>query len=177
MHMINLTLALCLIISGNTTHLDKLQNEVKSIMYLSEIMDAREWRYMMSKREELQDDFKMLMNRAHDLRDAPFLSDHHRFAIGRDEINALLVFNRQYMTHLQSMRGLFPNDAALMRVIAETDALYQAWDSLRDAKTDYYYCHVRRQALMKLKSLIGAEAFERGAMPGNVPEWRFVEVR
>ena len=59
----------------------------------------------------------------------------------------------------------------------EVKALYVVWDALRDAKCDYYFIHIRRQALLKLREKIGAEAFAAGQMPPYVPMWRFSEVR
>ena len=58
----------------------------------------------------------------------------------------------------------------------ETDHLYQVWDSVRDARCNYYYVTVRRQALKTLREMIGTEAFYRGELPPHVPVWRFPEI-
>ena len=58
----------------------------------------------------------------------------------------------------------------------ETDRLYQVWDSVRDARCDFYYVTVRRQALKKLRDLIGEDAYLDAELPANVPTWRFNEM-
>ena len=60
-------------------------------------------------------------------------------------------------------------------MLAETDRLYLVWDAVRDARCDFYYVTVRRQALKKLRDLVGDEAYATGELPPNVPTWRFRE--
>ena len=59
--------------------------------------------------------------------------------------------------------------------LKETDCLYQVWDSVRDARCEYYYITVRRQALKKLHPLLGPDAYAGGEWPPHVPLWRFSE--
>jgi hypothetical protein len=58
-------------------------------------------------------------------------------------------------------------------VLLETDRLYQVWDAVRDARCDYYYVNVRRQALERLRELVGDEAYYSGDLPPCVPLWHF----
>src|SRR5262245_32582518 len=59
----------------------------------------------------------------------------------------------------------------------ETDRLYGVWDAARDARCEFYYVTVRRQALKKLKEMIGDNAYALGELPPYVPEWRFSEAK
>ncbi len=58
-------------------------------------------------------------------------------------------------------------------VLDETKRLYRVWDAVRDSKCEFYYVTVRRQALRKLRDLVGPEAYEAGDLPPHVPVWRF----
>ena len=51
------------------------------------------------------------------------------------------------------------------------------WDAVRDARCEFYYVTVRRQALKKLRDLVGEEAYLAGTLPPNVPTWRFNELK
>ena len=61
--------------------------------------------------------------------------------------------------------------------VAETDRLYRVWDAVRDARCEFYYVTVRRQALKRLKEMVGDEAFAEVDLPPHVPGWRFQEAR
>jgi hypothetical protein len=58
----------------------------------------------------------------------------------------------------------------------ETEHLYQVWDTVRDARCDYYYVTVRRQALKKLRKMLGVDDYYFGKLPPPVPLWRFQEI-
>jgi hypothetical protein len=58
----------------------------------------------------------------------------------------------------------------------EADRLYQVWDTVRDARCDYYYVTVRRQALKRLRDMLGSDAYYSGVLPPHVPLWRFQRV-
>ena len=45
--------------------------------------------------------------------------------------------------------------------------------TVRDARSEYYYVTVRRQALVLLRHLAGNHAFYSGQLPPHVPIWRF----
>ena len=109
--------------------------------------------------------------------DAPRVADGMRFP-ERAAVNELVRFNRSYLKHLQQRQQLEVDRAdALRAVMWETDRLYQVWDAVRDARCEFYYVTVRRQALKKLKDLVGDEAYQTGTLPPNVPTWRFNEMR
>ena len=61
-------------------------------------------------------------------------------------------------------------------MLLEADRLYQIWDLVRDNRCDYYYVTVRRQALKKLKEMIGDQAYYSGQLPPHVPVWQFARI-
>ena len=139
----------------------------------AEILDVRETRYVLSREEDLLSDLRMLQRRYADLADAPALCDSLRFP-DRSTVNELLVFNRAYRSYLESRQPMELVHASYLRaVLKEVDDLYQVWDKVRDARCEYYYVTVRRQALKELRSLIGEEAYYEGRLPPHVPLWRF----
>jgi hypothetical protein len=141
-----------------------------------EILDPREVRYVMAREDEFLTDLRMLQRRQRDLYDAPPLFDADRFP-DRSTVNDLLIFNRTYRQYLDAMIPLYPNHAELKAAKDEVEQLYQLWDAVRDARCDYYYVHIRRQALKKLRDQLGPRDYQGAALPPHVPTWRFTEVR
>jgi hypothetical protein len=141
-----------------------------------EILDPREVRYILARPEDFASDVSLLRRRFHDLADAPVLRDSLRFP-EREVVNDLLAFNRAYRQHLSIRQPV-----ELIRwwefrtALQETDQLYNVWDTVRDARCDFYYVTVRRQALKRLRSLLGDEAYYFGRLPPHVPLWRFQEI-
>ena len=141
-----------------------------------EILDPREVRYVLARAEDFESDLNMLRRRYQDLKDAPKLTDCQRFP-DRGTVNDLLAFNRAYRRHLDARQALEQDRCAQLRAAQkETDWLYQVWDSVRDARCDYYYITVRRQALKRLHEMIGADAYDHGELPPFVPLWYFYEM-
>ena len=82
----------------------------------------------------------------------------------RTLINDMLAFNRAYRQHLDNRQAMELSNAwELHEMLLEADRLYQIWDLVRDTRCDYYYVTVRRQALKKLKELIGDQAYYSGS--------------
>lgn len=142
-----------------------------------EILDPRETRYVLARPEDFDADLNLLRRRRAELADAPKVGDAGRLP-GRDTVNEFIRFNRAYRKGLEA-RQVWEADRAdrIGEAVAETDRLYQVWDAVRDARCEFYYVTVRRQALAKLKAAVGPEAYETGALPPYVPEWRFRPVR
>jgi hypothetical protein len=141
-----------------------------------EILDPREVRYVLARAEDFQADMKLLRRRYRNLSSAPRLSECDRFP-DRTVVNDLLNFNRAYRQFLTVRQpvNLIHGDE-LREALNETDRLYQVWDAVRDARCNYYYVTVRRQALQQLRELVGVDAFYRGSLPPHVPVWRFPEI-
>jgi hypothetical protein len=141
-----------------------------------EILDPREVRYVLTRAEDFPTDLKLLRRRYADLADAPPLYDCMRFP-DRALVNDLLAFNRAYRQHLDNRQSLeLANAWELHQMLLESDRLYQIWDLVRDTRCDYYYVTVRRQALKKLKEMIGDQAYYSGCLPPHVPVWRFARI-
>jgi hypothetical protein len=141
-----------------------------------EILDAREVRYILARPEDFGADLALMRRRFHDLLDAPPLADGLRFP-DRNTVNEFLALNRTYRQHVDVRQ---PVELAhwweLRAALQETDQLYQIWDMVRDARCEYYYVTVRRQALKRLRELLGEEAYYSAKLPPSVPVWRFQKV-
>lgn len=141
-----------------------------------EILDSREIRYVLVRSEDFTSDLNLLRRRYRDLADAPPACDSERFP-ERATVNEFLAFNRAYRQHIdagspiESTRGW-----ELRTALQETDHLYYIWDTVRDARCEYYYVTVRRQALKRLRDLLGEEAYHTNKLPPFVPLWRFQEI-
>jgi hypothetical protein len=141
-----------------------------------EILDPREVRYVLMRSDDFAGDLKLLRRRYQELADAPPLHDHMRFP-DRALINDMLAFNRAYRQHLDNRQSLeLTYWWELREMLQEVDRLYTIWDTVRDARCDYYYVTVRRQALKKLREMVGEDAYCSGALPPHVPVWRFARI-
>jgi hypothetical protein len=146
---------------------------LQQIAVSMEIMDPREARYILNRPEDVQADLKLVRRRYQELLDAPSICDAVRFP-DRDIINDLLMFNRRYKQYMEQRLLLDRLEAEeVNEVIKECDQLYQIWDTIRDARCDYYYVTVRRAALKKLLDMIGPQAYYAGTLPSHVPLWGF----
>jgi hypothetical protein len=138
-----------------------------------EILDPREVRYVLARSEDFAADLQLLQRRYREFADAPPLCDSERLPDPKT-ISELLTFNRAYRQYLADRWALGQHGArGLRETIQETDALYQVWDTIRDARYDYFYVTVRRQALRRLRDALGSEAYDTGCLPPHVPVWRF----
>jgi hypothetical protein len=153
-----------------------VQEALQALAVEWEILDPREVRYVLARAEDFENDLNLLRRRYQDLHDAPKLLDCQRFP-DRGAVNDLLTFNRAYRRYLDARQAMEQDRSACVRAaLKETDWLYQVWDSVRDARCEYYYITVRRQALKRLKTMLGEEAYTGGELPPHVPLWRFAEV-
>jgi hypothetical protein len=154
-----------------------IQESIQSLAIEWEILDPREVRYVMARPEDWENDIALLRRRYQELKDAPRLADAQRFP-DRGTVNDLLAFNRAYRRHLDARQVLEQDRGQVLRTaLKETDQLYQVWDSVRDARCEYYYITVRRQALKRLRQMIGPDAYATADLPPHVPLWRFQEVK
>jgi len=142
-----------------------------------EILDERETRYVLSRLDDFECDLDLLRRRYADLRDAPRLADADRLPV-RDVVAQLIQFNRTYRQHLELRQAWEADRADVIGVaVAETDRLYKVWDAVRDARCEFYYVTVRRQALKRLRESLGEAAYEATDLPPHVPAWRFLPAR
>lgn len=154
----------------------RLQPVMQQLAVRWEILDPREVKYVLMRPEHFASDLDMLRRRYHELAGAPFVCDSLRFP-DRAAVTDMLSFNRAYRQHLDVRQPLeLPNWSEMRDVLQETDRLYQIWDTVRDARCEYYYITVRRQALKKLEEMVGPEAYLSGRLPPHVPLWRFQQI-
>jgi hypothetical protein len=150
-----------------------LRPALQGLAIQREVLDPREVRYILARPEDFAADLALLRRRCQDLANAPPLDDCLRFP-DRGTINDFLSFNRAYRQHIDVRQPVeLAHGWTLRAILQETDHLYQIWDTLRDARCDYYYVTVRRQALKRLRDLVGEEAYYSGSLPPYVPLWRF----
>jgi len=141
-----------------------------------EVLDPRETKYVLTRGEDFLSDLKLLRRRYQDLSEAPPVADSFRFP-DRQLVNELLAFNRSYRQHLDQRQAMEPALFwELREATLEADRLYQLWDNIRDARCEYYYVTVRRQALKKIKDMIGEAHYYNGQLPPHVPVWRFARI-
>ncbi len=153
----------------------EVQDSVQKLAVKWEILDPRETRYILARPEEFGIDINLLRRRYQEMKDVPHLADAQRLP-DRHTASDLIQFNRAFRKTLDTRKTLETDRTdEWLTVMAETDRLYQVWDSIRDARCDFYYVTVRRNAMQKLKTLIGDEAWDAGEMPPGVPVWRFNE--
>jgi hypothetical protein len=153
-----------------------LQPRLQALAVDWEVLDPREMRYMLTQPENFASDIKVLRRHYADLADAPPLHDGMRFP-ERTVVSDLLAFNRAYRQHLDTLLAVeLVHWWELREALQEADRLYQIWDTVRDARCDYYYVTVRRQALKRLREVLGDEAYCSGCLPPHVPLWRFQRI-
>src|SRR5262249_5203163 len=142
-----------------------LQPTLQAVAVGWEILDPREGRYFLTRPGGFAPGLPLLRRRHHDPAAAPPLHDSPPLP-SRDLLNAALPVNRAYRQHLTSRQSLeLASRWELHETLQETDRLYQIWDTVRDARCDYYYVTVRRQALKKLREAIGPQAYYSSCLP------------
>jgi hypothetical protein len=150
-----------------------LQFSLQSLAVRGEILDPRELRYILARPEDFLSDLQLIQSRYQDLASAPAVADCERFP-DRHLVNEMLAFNRAYKQHIDVRQPVELVHWWDLRVaLQEADRLYQIWDAVRDARCDYYYVVVRRQALKRLRNLVGEEMYYEGNLPPCAPLWRF----
>ncbi len=150
-----------------------LQNAIQSLAIDWEILDQREIKYVLIRLEDFKSDLELLRKRYIDLQGVPRIADCNRFP-ERTRINEMLSFNRNFRKSLEIKQNIEADRADdYGAVIRETDQLYQVWDCVRDARCDFYYITVRRQALKKLQYLLGPNDYFANRLPPSIPTWRF----
>ncbi len=152
-----------------------LREAVHKVAIELEILDGRETSYIFAKRSDFDGDLGLLRRRYREFKDAPRLEESNRLP-ERKAVNDLVQFNRAFRKRLVEKHILEQDRSEVYEaVMVETDRLYKVWDAVRDAKCSFYYVTVRRQALSRLKEMLGDEDYYNTNLPPNVPTWRFHE--
>jgi hypothetical protein len=170
-------------ISVKSPKIQMKPNWVQSILIYFEIVDYREYKYIFGNMKSLGDDLTTIKNRLSTMGDAPYIKEAEYFP-DRLIINEFLVFNRTYHNYLNNQFKLFHGTPHLRQfyeaVIEDNQFYYQIWDACRDAKCDYYYIHVRRQGLKKLKQelmKIDPLMWKAKQLPDFVPNYSFHKIK
>jgi hypothetical protein len=138
-----------------------------------QLLDSRELSYLLADPHEFAKDLKTLQERRRELRNAPLLEECARFPPPR-LIEQLIAVNRGFHVELDDRLALDRIHAEELRAaLDDTEQLFRIWDTLRDAVSNHYCVNYRRQALDRLRDLLGPQAFYRGDMPPSLPIWRF----
>lgn len=155
----------------------RLCQAIKDVAIEWEILDPRERYYFLGCSEGFSCELNLLRRRYQDLKDAPPVADAARLP-SRNAMNDAIQFNREFRKRMIQRSELELDRTEALRVIAwEADRLYDIWDAARDAQCDLFYISSRRCNLKRLKELLGDEAYMHGALPPNVPVWRFTELK
>ena len=166
-------------------HVDvrKILDEIIDTAIELEIMDERERPFFtkdLYANETQLDSIKIFYNRYQDLKDVPKIQSINNYApFNRNQIQDFIMFNRKFQNYLEQEMLLNVSNYKAREcgdALHETKILFSFWDSVRDAKTEFYYIHVRRYGLKKVIGAIGEENFYNGNFPDSVPTWRFREM-
>lgn len=126
---------------------------------------------LFARPADFQQDLDLLRDWARELADAPPAADAGRWP-GDEEANRLRALNRRFRAHLEERLAWEADRADLIwAAIAETDRLYDVWSAVSLATWQGTPVGYSRAALLKLKTLIGAEAYAAGELPSCVPAW------
>jgi hypothetical protein len=158
---------------GGVARFPALKQPLQEVALRWELLDQRETRYILARPEDFLSDLNLLRRRYQDHGQAPLLNDSLRFP-DRETANAFLALNRAYRQHINVRQPVeLLHWYELGTALRETERLYQIWEAVRDARCEHYYVTVRRQALQRLRELVGEEAYYHGDLPPCVPLWRF----
>lgn len=144
---------------------------IQAVAVSLELMDPRERRLLLVRREDFKDDMNLIHQRYKELKDAPLQCDAERFP-AREQINQWLAFNREYTTWLEHRKSLF-KDAWIDEAIADCEHAHRVYDLCYHAGCGFYYTTLRREALLNLRKEIGDVAYYTGTLPAVVPVWHF----
>ena len=148
-------------------------DKIRDVAIKAEIMDVRESMYILNRPNAvwgsfLLSDLKLIISRARQYQTAPPLSDSLSLP-DRETVGNLLAFNRAYKARLELLQACYPLLwQEFSEALANNERLYQIWDKVRDARCEYYFVTVRRDALRKLRELIGPEAYYSHNLPSVV---------
>ena len=148
-----------------------LVSDMQFVCIACEVMDAREQRYLFAKPDEFADDLSTMRKRLKNLYDAPRLHECYLFP-DRAISGEMILLNRDMKRRYEAIYELYPESRSLKLVLEDLEARYQLWDAARDARTEFYYVHIRREAMKKLLRNMGDDLFSRGELPFGVPTWR-----
>jgi hypothetical protein len=155
---------------------DRLRPALIALAVEAELLSLREVDGVFQKPVQFAYDLKMLRERWQDLFCAPLVEESRRFP-GCSLAKEHIALNRAVREELRERLSWDETRAhEIQRALDENDQLHRVWEEVRYANGPHDV-HVRRQALARLRDLIGMEAFYRGQLPPHVPLWLFPVAR
>ncbi len=153
---------------------DFVAKQVFKLAVERELADPREISQFFQNPDEYASDVGVLQIRYQSLKNAPTLWYSGVFPQDICMIDQQKSMNKEYDRFIDSQTDFLKISWVRNNKIKQENLrLYEIYDTLRDAKCAYYYVHVRRTALMKLREALGYEDFYEGRLPPPVPLWRF----
>jgi hypothetical protein len=147
-----------------------LWRTVQAVALALEVLDPREMRGVLARPQDFEADLALIRKRHRELGDAPPVCDAWRFPARELAVNMLAV-NRERHRELTLKRQAIGPHPALDGALAECERLYRVWDAVRDARSEFYYVGVRRQALALLRQTLGDPAYHSAHLPPAAPAW------
>lgn len=140
-----------------------------------EVIGANE---TLSERHDIPSQLHHLRSNLRDLANAPPMASVNIFShIDRNTISVMMKLNRDYQEHLQVRQHLYPGSTSISQAMNDAKELHRAWDALDDATRTTFGLAWKRRGLMRLREIIGQEAFDRGYMPSPLPQWALEVIR
>jgi len=146
---------------------------ITNIAVALELLDRRKVDSLWAETDGPGNELRVLQGRFTTLRSAPPLSECARFP-SRQTTSEFIAANRAYRSSLEARLIVDRIHARDLRAaIAETDRLHEVWRLLADAQYEGYFVSARRDALLRIREVIGLDPFCRAQMPPHLPVWRF----
>lgn len=92
----------------------------------------------------------------------------------KPDLRELIRQNRAYQEHIEKTLNLYPNENS--ELLAEAETLRKVYDALEDALFSTSE-QMQYMGVLRLKRIIGDEAFRAGQLPPHLPLWRFKPIR
>jgi hypothetical protein len=154
----------------------ELAADLRYVAVKWEILDHRDAAHALRDPETFRTELATLQDWNQKLLRAPWLGECSRFP-DMQTVNDTILANRIFHGEVTDRMDLnrYHRDE-LRNILKETDDLFEVWDALRDALSEHYGVTYRRQALERLRELLGDDAFYRGQLPPGLPTWRFTRI-
>lgn len=139
-----------------------------------EVLDKREtYFFNVTWKPATQVDLDRIRDRVEELADAPPMSLIDTWP-AQSIFQERCSFNRRYLRWVED-RWREETDRRHLygEVMEEANFCYRVNDLIRDARSDYFYVHVKRRAAKQAIALAGEDLFDVPA----VPLWRFNSLR
>jgi hypothetical protein len=162
--------------SESVTWQADLAAELRFVAVQWEILDPRDTKFALSDPDTFHAELANLQSWNQKLLRAPWLGELSRFP-DMQTVSETILANRVFHGEVSDRMDLNRLQREELRnVLYETDELHEVWEALRDALCEHYGVTYRRQALQRLRELLGDDAFYRGQMPPGMPTWRFTRI-